>query len=242
MDSDSPQLSDHLLAPSGGLVYHLRALRHRHGLWAPFHRALAGWLAGWQPRRRELVIVGPNAGYALPAGFLLRFERVTALEPDPLARRLLSRRADAGRLAFSRLDCLATPDGLARLAAAHPQAAILFSNVLGQVAAPADDWHCLIARHLAGHAWASYHDVISTAARPKPGGEPAIITSDQDLETPLARFWPGGTIELTDHETFRLAGDRPHRYAVWQIARRRWHLVEWADKPGPPPDQAQMST
>ena len=47
--------------------------------------------------------------------------------------------------------------------------------------------------------------------------------------TVLARFWPGGTIELNDHETFRLAGDRPHHYAVWQIARRRWHLVEWVE-------------
>lgn len=188
MDSDCPPLADHLLAPSGGLVYHLRALRHRHGLWAPFQRVVADWLAGWQPGRRELVIVGPSAGYALPAGFLRRFERVTALEPDPLARWLLAHRPDAGRLGFSRLNCLATPDGLARLAAAHPEAAILFSNVLGQLAAPAEDWRRLIARHLSGHAWASYHDVISTTAppearqragphhrRPKPGNHPGPL-------------------------------------------------------------------
>lgn len=229
MKADGPPLSDHLLAPSGGLVYHLRALRYRHGLWAPFHRAVAGWLAGWQPGRSELVIVGPSAAYALPAGFLMRFERVTALEPDPLARRLLARRPDAGRLAFNRLDCLARPDGLARLAAAHPEAAILFSNVLGQVSAPADDWRTLLARHLAGHPWASYHDAISTNARPKPGCDHAITTADQNLEATLAHFWPGGTIALTDHETFRLGGDQAHHYAVWQIARRRWHLVEWAE-------------
>ncbi len=78
MNADCPPLTDHLLSPTGGLVYHLRALRHRRGLWAPFHRAVANWLAGWQPGR-ELVIVGPSAGYALPAGFLMRFERVTAL-------------------------------------------------------------------------------------------------------------------------------------------------------------------
>lgn len=232
MNPDSQRLRDHLLAPSGGLVYHLRALRHRHGLWAPFHRAVAGWLAGWQPGRRELVVVGPSAGYALPAGFLMRFERVTALEPDPLARRLLARRPDAGRLAFSHLDCLTTPYGLARLAAAHPNAAILFSNVLGQVAAPAADWRSLIAQHLAGHAWASYHDVVSTTTRPKPGCDHAITTNDQSLETTLARLWPGGTIELTDHETFRLGGDQPHHYTVWQIARQRWQLVEWADNSG----------
>jgi len=248
MNSDCPPLADHLLAPSGGLVYHLRALRHRRGLWAPFQRVVASWLAGWQPGRRELVIVGPSAGYALPAGFLRRFERVTALEPDPLARCLLARRPDAGRLGFSRLDCLAAPDGLAHLAAAHPEAAILFSNVLGQLAAPTEDWRRLIANHLASHAWASYHDVVSTTAHPKPGSEDAITPQDQRLETTLAHFWPGGTIELTDHETFRLGGERPHRYTVWQITRQRWHLVEWADNTGallpgaPPPDQAQTST
>lgn len=248
MDSACPPLADHLLAPSGGLVYHLRALRHRHGLWAPFHRVVAGWLAGWQPARRELVIVGPNAGYALPTGFLMRFERVTALEPDPLARWLLARRPDAGRLGFSCLDCLATPDGLAHLAAAHPNAAILFSNVLGQVAAPADDWRSLVARHLAGHAWASYHDVISTTAHPKHGSGQAIAIDDRSLEATLARLWPGGTIELTDHETFRLGGEQAHRYAIWQITRQRWHLVEWADNSAStsscaqPPDQAQTST
>lgn len=229
MNRDPNRLRDHLLDPSGGLVYHLRALRHRRGLWAPFHRVLAGWLAGWQPERRELVIVGPSAGYALPAGFLARFGRVTALEPDPLARRLLARRPDAGRLGFSRLDCLASADGLAWLAATHPDAAILFSNVLGQRLAPGGDWRPLLARHLAGHAWASYHDVISTTARPKPGGCHAPAGSDQSLAATLARFWPGGTIELTDHETFRLGGDRPHGYTVWPITRRRWQLVEWAD-------------
>ncbi len=230
MDSDRPPLADHLLSPTGGLVYHLRALRHRHGLWAPFHRAAAGWLAGWQPMRRELVIVGPNAGYALPAGFLMRFERVTALEPDPLARWLLAQRADAGRLGFSRLDCLATPDGLAHLAAAHPEAAILFSNVLGQVAAPADDWHTLLARHLSGHAWASYHDVISTTTPPT-RDTPCTVTDDATLADVIARFWTGGELAVTDHATFRLGGAGPRHYAVWPITSRRWHLVEWVARP-----------
>ena len=237
MTPDRHRLHDHLLDPSGGLVYHLRALRHRHGRWAPFHRVLAGWLAGWQPARRELVIVGPSAGYGLPTGFLARFGRVTALEPDPLARWLLARRPDAGRLGFDRLDCLAGTDGLARLAAAHPQAAILFSNVLGQLPAPGGDWRPLLARHLAGHAWASYHDVISTTTAPKPDCAGLGAAHDGSLEDVLARFWPGGTLALTDHDTFRLGGDRPRRYAVWQLARRRWHLVEWVENSGAGPEE-----
>lgn len=226
MPAALPRLRDHLFDPSGGLVYQWRALRHRRRLWAPFHREVASWLEAWQPQREELVIVGPNAGHALPAGFFSRFERVVALEPDPLARWLLARRGDAGRLLAGQLDCLATADGLAALAASYPQAAILFSNVLGQVAAPAEDWATLIARHLPGHAWASYHDVVSTAQRPQ---RSAGCTVDQaeSLAATLQRFWQAREISVVDHETFRLGRTGPHRYAPWQITPGRWQLVEW---------------
>ena len=59
-------LSDHWLSPSGGLVYHLRALRHRHG-WQPYADRLAGWLQAWSPPCRSLVLIGPSAGWTLPA-------------------------------------------------------------------------------------------------------------------------------------------------------------------------------
>ncbi len=221
-----PTLRDQLLDPTGGLVYHLRAARHRRRLWAPFHAAVAGWLDDWQPTRAHLVIVGPNAGYALPDGFLARFEHVTALEPDPIARWLLAGRADAAGLVFERLDCLSTPDGLALLTAHFPDAAILFSNVLGQLDAPGDCWADLLAGHLTTHPWASYHDVISTTAQPT-HDTPCTVADNTTLDEVLARFWKKGELTVTDHATFRLGGDRLRHYAVWPITPRRWHLVEW---------------
>jgi hypothetical protein len=223
-----PILRDHLLDPSGGLVYQLRAARHRHGLWAPFHAAVADWLADWQAVRNELVIVGPNAGHALPAGFLASFETVVALEPDPLARWLLARRPDARRLRFDTLDCLVSANGLTELAGRYPQAAILFSNVLGQINAPAERWTRLLARHLSGHVWASFHDVISTRSAPDQR-EGCTVTVTESLEATLARFWKGREITVFDHETFRLNDSGPFRYAPWQITGKRWHLVEWAE-------------
>jgi hypothetical protein len=223
-----PILRDHLLDPSGGLVYQLRAARHRYGLWVPFHAEVAGWLADWQPEQDQLVIVGPNAGHALPAGFLARFEAVVALEPDPLARWLLARRPDARRLRFDTLDCLVTANGLAELPGRYPQAAILFSNVLGQISAPADSWARLLARHLSGHAWASYHDVISTRSAPSQH-KGCTVTVTEGLDATLARFWKGREITVLDHETFRINDSGPFRYAPWQITGKRWHLVEWAE-------------
>ncbi|MBS0345377.1 MAG: hypothetical protein JSR69_02865 [Proteobacteria bacterium] len=227
MPADFPRLRDHLLDPSGGLVYHLRAWRHRHGRWAAFHAAVAVWLEKWRITEPELVIIGPNAGYALPDGFLGRFTSVVALEPDPIARHLLARRRDATALRFDRLDCLRTPDGLARLATRFPDAAFLFSNVLGQVAAPVEDWSVLLGRHLSERNWASYHDVASTVTAPG-CRETLTVIETESLEATLARFWPGQAITVTDHATFRLGDSGPFAYVPWPIDGSRWQLVEWA--------------
>src|SRR5215216_4794788 len=74
-----------LFTPSGGLVYHARALRHRSGLWAPFRRAVDEWLAEALPPADELILVGPSAGHCLPLERLARFRRLLVLEPDPVA-------------------------------------------------------------------------------------------------------------------------------------------------------------
>jgi len=221
-----PTLRDHLFAPSGGLTYQLRALRYRHSLWIGFHAAAASWLSDWRPDCTTLVIVGPNAGHALPPGFLERFGQVIALEPDPIARHLLARRPDAHQLRFDKLDCLSTPDGLALLAARFPDAAFLFSNVLGQVAAPAESWTTLLARHLQTRHWASYHDVISTTRAPDHHA-PLQRVSLLSLETLLMHFWTRGEIAVTDHETLHLGGRGPYSYALWPITPARWQVVEW---------------
>lgn len=64
------------LSPSGGLTYHLRALRWRRRLWAPFRAQVAAWLAAWQPPCSELLLLGPSAGYTLDPAFLSRFAAI----------------------------------------------------------------------------------------------------------------------------------------------------------------------
>ena len=226
MHAPFPTLRDHLFDPSGGLTYQLRALRYRRTLWAGFHATVAGWLRDWQPACRWLVIIGPNAGHALPPGFLERFEQVVALEPDPIARHLLARRPDARRLRFDKLDCLSTPDGLALLAARFPDAAFLFSNVLGQVAAPGGSWTALLSRHLQARHWASYHDVLSTTRAPDRHA-PVHSAGHLSLEALLANFWTRGEVTVTDHETLHLGGRGPFSYALWPITPAGWQVVEW---------------
>ncbi len=222
-----PRLPRLWLSSSGGLVYHLRAWRAQRQ-WAAFHAQIAAWLADWQPARRQLVLIGPSAGYALPVGFLARFETVLALEPDPWARRMLRRRPDGAHLRFSDANVLATPEGLARLAASIPDAAVLFCNVLGQLDAPGGDWAGLLARHLAAQPWASYHDAIST--RLPPTRIHSLATgSGRPMEKVLAHFWDQHLIEVVDHATWQLAGPQgeDYAYALWPPRPGHWHLVEW---------------
>ena len=51
-----------LFTPSGGLVYHLRALRYGATLWRPFREVIGEWLVHHLPPDDELVLVGPSGG------------------------------------------------------------------------------------------------------------------------------------------------------------------------------------
>lgn len=218
--------------PSGGLIYHLRAARYRRRLWRPFHAVVAGWLAGWRPEATHLVLVGPSGGYALAAEFLARFPRVTALEPDPLARFLLRRRFPDVAFHWADSAALARPEGFDWLAQAFPDAAFLFCNLLGQEpAGPSRDFHraAWLARlepALDGRAWASWHDLASTSRAPDRSSVLSLPRAEP-LEQVLARYWDGGELEVCDHGCAGLCPASPREYAMWTLRPGHHHLVEW---------------
>ncbi|MDB5813062.1 MAG: hypothetical protein JWN23_179 [Rhodocyclales bacterium] len=164
------------------------------------------WLREWQPPTDKLIIVGPSAGYTLNADFLHRWQEIVVLEPDPLARRLLRWRYPEVRWRFESLDVLSNINDLAWLSKRFANHAILFSNVLGQIA-PRDEttsqaWQRSVREMLTGHYWASYHDVISTSRLPV--ALVAQVSSEEALDKLVARFWHGGELEIVDHGTFGL--------------------------------------
>ena len=223
---------------TGGLAYHLRALRYRRNLWQPFMAIAADWLAAWQPPRQQLLIVGPSAGYSLSADFLARFaaagEAVIAMEPDPLARWILRYRFPSVRWQFDSLDVF-QKGGLRALAHHYPHACILFANVIGQKLESdprfAQTWRAQLREQLAGHHWASYHDVISTEATPLANRATLHVAPDDRrdrLEDVLAKFWPPGELPLVDHHCWQLQGEgHGAAYALWSITPQQHHLIEW---------------
>lgn len=233
-----------LFTLSGGLVYHARALRHRAGLWTPFREALADWLVENLPVAEELILVGPSAGHCLPVAHLSRFRRVLALEPDPLARRLLALRLRGPQLVFEHRDLLVQPllsggSGLDVLLARRPRAAVLFCNLLGQLQLELPDeaqavFRAALRRRvlplLAGRSWASFHDRWSLDRGPDQPTPTSLaferLPSDEELG--VACFGAAGApVSVLDHGTSGLFPDGlPRRYFAWQITPLALHVVE----------------
>lgn len=230
--------------PSGGIKYHWRAWRRREQHWLPFREQLEDWLAQWQPRATTLAIVGPSGGYCLPLRALQRFQRFVIFEPDPLARAILKRRLRAalpGReLVWITDDVWVAPllhGGSIPRALLGGETALLFTNIIGQLAYMVDDlefpawrqaWCQSLFPQLERMEWASFHDRVSGAvaphaALPAHGGR----LSDAEI-TALYRGAPGETsIELNDHHSQELLPEgHGYRYLHWPLTETMHHLIE----------------
>lgn len=233
--------------PAGGLSYHCRAALNASQRWGPFRENVGSWLRGWQPPERHLVLVGPSGGYTLPITWLTTFEKLTILEPDPVARWLLRRKLTnqvrtnrSGRspeCAFIADDNLVTqPARLPELVARNAPCAILFSNILGQLGhligdATRGDTAAIKAavRDVARHrSWASYHDRVSGAVAPNipPTGLHAPRRLTEAELYPLYAHSPK-TVTLVDHDTDELfPKDVAHSYFSWPLTAGYFHLIE----------------
>jgi hypothetical protein len=235
-----------LFSPSGGLVYHLRALRYRGEAWAAYRAALAGWLEQCLPVGDELILVGPSAGHCLPLEQLGRFRRVLVLEPDPLARWLLRRRLPRVRLELEHRDSLLGPllnggPGLDALLARRPRASVLFCNLLGQLHWDLPDeqqqrfrseFQRRLLPLLASRSWASFHDRWSLELElPQAEMLPPMLRFERrpsDDELGAAYFGTeGAPVTALDHGTAGLFPEAwPRSYFTWPLTPRALHVVE----------------
>jgi hypothetical protein len=158
---------------SGGLFWHARAWR-RQGAWRGTCQHIRQWLEQVHPNSSQLVIIGASAGWMMPSPWLQGFDRVSTVDIDRWAAPLFRMRHGlALKSSGTQLRC-ETGDALGdlqTLLAAHPDAAVLFDNVLGQLRFMHDSVDeavsCLdmIKQRLVGREWGSLHDAYSGAVR-----------------------------------------------------------------------------
>jgi hypothetical protein len=160
----------------------------------------------------------------LPLDLFADFKRVIFVEPDPVARFLLRRRLPSGVRAefISRADLLpwtsTRPGIFAEFLARYPGAAVLFSNVLGQVPLIAkrsgSETNAEFLAALESRDWASYHDLFSGSA----------IGADMIASRDPSKVFKRG--DVVDHETSWLTNDLS-QLALWPLTEKTLHVIEF---------------
>ncbi len=203
---------------TGGLRWHLRALRRRR-LWSPTTSLIAEWLESVKPASKHLLLIGGSAGWMMSSKWLQNFERIDLVDLDPLAMVLFrwnhgrALRAVKAKLYTHKSDGIA---GLEALLQSHPQAFVFFDNVLGQHRFRVSDQDQAetdlqdFAKRLQGREWGSVHDLFSGPV------EPALVPS-----RPQRRF--ASEITTMGLTSGGLHGDALHRRLLTQVgASRVW--------------------
>lgn len=230
-----------LVNPAGGFLYHCKALLYSKRLWSPFIREIGAWQESWPLQNREIILIGPSAGYSLSKKFIHRFERRMAVDPDPLASKLFQFRF--GKCEWNTNDFFLKGDEETRRAEfkkfleAHPQSAVLFCNFLGQLGVFWSESQIdremkrtqdFLKENLSHRTWATYHDRFSGKIKPKR----LRLSSDHALsnEELIDAFYPKNVKgELFDHHTLGFTPQSvPHEYWVWEISPNYYQLIEGA--------------
>jgi hypothetical protein len=239
---------EHVVHPSGGLVYHFRAFQNSVTRWEPFRRQVESWLNEWNPPGDHLLLIAPSGGYTLPLPWFSRFKIITALELDPIARRIFSYRLkqtlgeNAPQIEWVTEDFLSPsqPERLRTLSNKFSKVPVLWSNVLGQLhldlpeeqTFPSQDWHRAFQEFIQNRSAASYHDRLSGQTQ---AWDLAALHAVEKSSAPksnkeLAQFLTISCV-LTDHETELFSKDFGLRqYSAWQISPEQSQLIEFCWK------------
>lgn len=186
---------------TGGLPYHLRALKHRDGAWVPHRLELEKRLRGvYLKHKPEFILwVGLSGAHEISTELLKSFQVPQfAIEPDPLARAILQ---------YKRLGLQLDPHPLLEsdsIAQRLPKEFrkqktwVSFANLLGQVPQTPWNWPVLL-EGLSGVA-TSWHDRFSAS-------EPGV---------------------LVDHECISpFPGQDDHASWGWDLTPKNRHEIEW---------------
>jgi hypothetical protein len=235
-----------LVGASGGIGYHLAALRYASHLWQPFREDLARELVRRIPKPSEtdLVLVGPSGGYCFEPAFLSSFRSILAVDIDPLAGAVLRKRAEKARFVrqdfFLKLE--AAEWDLERWLfeiQAPPRATVLFSNLLGQLGFLFDERRMakieggLVQALGTNVPWISFHDRFSVKVgiSPRTFLEFPARPGSRELADAWTAKWVerGGSFgEIHEHEIgeWVSAGRGAFRYFPWRLDSHRTQLIE----------------
>ena len=218
---------------SGGPTYYLRALKYS-ARWHNYFTWLDRHFLYWPSDYKELVLVGPSGGWALPPAFLKKFSKVIAYDIDPFARAIFQSRNGLENMEWRREDFFGGPDGSKLPQYSFESSHILFCNVLGQIGLVyGSSWKRkpqleeVFAARLreffrSQPYWASFHDVYSLE-HSAPLQECGVrFKGLEDFSQKTGFYGP-----YVDHLTERYFTQRHEDLCLWQLSPRNFHLIGW---------------
>jgi len=231
-----------LLSQAGGLGYHLRALKYKPR-WKPFCQAIEAWLNTWNPPEKKIILFGPSAGYTLPSTFLGRFEKIGAVEPDPVARYLFKKRFKNHEIEWFQKSPLFPKNGifnhdeLKTFIDSHEDYCFLFCNLLGQLhllfpnevrSRRFSEFKASLPYLFLNHSWASYHDRLSGIIKPSSNLQKSTqsLPNSQLVSLAYSAKHLNVPVELIDHEMEGFAPALSRIYFRWELTPRHHHLIE----------------
>jgi hypothetical protein len=188
------------------------------------------FLSEWNPKSRNLILIGPSGGYSLPEGWLSKFDSITAFEPDFMARMLFENRHRVNpqwiRKGFPFHDFSALRE------IPKEGAAVLFCNILGQLPIRNPSrFQTVMQQELKGREWASYHDALSGEGiefdlEDRRPGRASLqeMESWSYVKNPKKR-----EVSVNSHpapDLFRGGDALEFRYWQWRILPNFTHLIE----------------
>lgn len=239
-----------LINPAGGLKYHFIAHCHRDNLWAPFIEELNQWLLTLKTQEK-LLWIGPSAGYCIGEQFLNRFQSIDIIEPDAIARGLLSRKLKKHRhrfLAKKSLHPHHLDEFLSFLESEQQNSFILFSNILGQLPLlftkelltistlhMKKEWQQQLSdfsQKLDRFAWASFHDRFSTTS--KLDAFSGFHSPYKKIDRLASSITPADQIRslrISDHHTDWVAPHLSRQILYWRRTKKHKHIIECVASP-----------
>lgn len=200
------------LNPSGGFFYHYTAFRFLFS-WKDFKKQLWEFLKSWHLYHKNLLLIGPSAGYTLDKSFLKSFKKIHIIEPDPFAYYIFKLRFPGLKCSWDAKDHFGflskkyQKGQLQKVLSQFNDYNVLFCNLLGQIPLLIKEegylnlWKQDLLESLSHISWASYHDIFSY-----PTNNPQVIT---------------------DHLTKELFPHIKNRtYLKWQHVPQRTHIIE----------------
>lgn len=239
-----------LLNRSGGLFYHYLYLRYGRTLWRPYQQFIHRHLQQWTPGGGHLVLLGPSGGYSLPAQWLACFDRVDAIDFDPLAERIFKWRFPNAKVVWHRTNFLGQsefyPQGLLDLKKQFSGDYFLFCNFLGQLPFLYQDYESqhevfknTLYEFCQDSNWCSYHDIYSVSLAAASGDDNFLSQEVESVESWLEAMarrqeekGDHSARIINDHWTKSLLpkAEKP-AYVSWALQPRSRHLIEFVCQP-----------